>query len=109
MSCGSKRAGRTVEATNSGSQQDSNSNAGRRRERQSWARLSASVSRRLVMNRPLIGGRDLVALRCSSWNSILTAQIDDVGTMASNALHCDLAIQPCRFEGGGGTRVGDDV
>ena len=51
-----------------GSQRDTNSNAGRRQERHRWARLSAGVSRRLVMKRPLIGRRDLVVLRCSSWN-----------------------------------------
>ena len=50
------------------------------------------------MNRPLIGGRDLVALRCSSLNAILTAQIDDVETIASNGLHCDLAIQPYQLK-----------
>ena len=61
MSYGSKRAGRTVEATNSGSQRDTNSNAGRRRER--WARLFACVRSRLVMNRPLILGLAAAALQ----------------------------------------------
>ncbi len=50
------------------------------------------------MNRPLIGGRDLVALRCSRLKvvlgTVLTAQIDDVWTIALNTLHWGLAIRP---------------
>src|SRR5208337_588115 len=42
MSYGSKRGGRTVEATNSGSQRDTNSNTGRRPERHSSVGPSGS-------------------------------------------------------------------
>ena len=37
--CGNMRAGRTVEATNSGSLREPNSNAGRRQERETSARM----------------------------------------------------------------------
>jgi len=57
--------GRTVEATNSGSLRERNSNARKGWEKDSCARLFAGVWSRLVMNRPLIGGEEanLVALR----------------------------------------------
>ena len=57
MSYGTKRAGRRVEATNSGSLREPNSNAKMGRKRDSWARLFAGVWSRLVMNLALIGGR----------------------------------------------------
>jgi hypothetical protein len=52
--CGNMRAGRTVEATNSGSLREPNSNAGRRQERETSARMFPACGGRLIMNRALI-------------------------------------------------------
>jgi hypothetical protein len=64
------RAGRTVEATNSGSLQEPNSNARRRQERETSARMFPRTWIRLVMNikgkRGLtqLGGPDELACDC---------------------------------------------
>jgi hypothetical protein len=50
MSCGTMLAGRTVEATNSGSLQEPNSNARRRQERETSARMFPRTRIRLVVN-----------------------------------------------------------
>src|SRR5208337_659002 len=54
MICGIMRAGRTVEATNSGSPRDSNSNAGRRREKykSTHGAHSASLTRSCAAGQP---------------------------------------------------------
>ena len=51
------RAGRTVEATNSGSLREPNSNEGRRQERETSAGMFPRMWSRLVMNRALIKGK----------------------------------------------------
>ena len=58
--CGNMRAGRTVEATNSGSLQEPNSNARRRQERETSARMFPRTWIRLVMN--IKGTRGLTQL-----------------------------------------------
>jgi hypothetical protein len=52
------RVGRTVEATNSGSLREPNSNARRRPERETLARMSPRTWSRLVMNRALLKGEE---------------------------------------------------
>jgi hypothetical protein len=54
------RAGRTAEATNSGSLQERDSNARRRQERETSARMFPRMWIRLVMN--IKGTRDLTQL-----------------------------------------------
>jgi hypothetical protein len=60
MSYGTMRAGRTVEATNFGSLREPNSNAGRREERETLARMFPRMWSRLVMN--IKGKRGLTQL-----------------------------------------------
>ena len=52
------RAGRTVEATNSGSLREPNSNAKRRQERETSGAHVPRMWIRLVMNRPLLKGEE---------------------------------------------------
>jgi hypothetical protein len=58
MGCGTMRAGRTVEATNSSSLREPNSNARRRPQRETSARMFHRPWTRLVMNRALLKGEE---------------------------------------------------